>query len=90
MNPAARESVRLALDQSGTPDDALGRRLIAASTSAYFPPEAPESDICMLCGLEGWGCVCDPCPQREATIPEKLERGRDERLMRAERKAHGR
>ena len=85
MNPAARESVRLALDQSGTPDDALGRRLIAAATCAFSPQETPEPDICLLCGLEGWGCVCDPCPPRETSSAAEIERGRGERLTRAER-----
>lgn len=86
MNPAERESVRLALDQSGTPEDALGRKLIGtAATCAYFPPERPEPDICLLCGLEGWGCLCDPCEPTKPPTPRQLERGRDERLMRAER-----
>jgi len=86
VSPADRESLRIALDRSGTPDDALGRKLIAsAPTSAYFPPERPETDICLACGLEGWGCVCDPCAPTEAPTPEQLERARDERLTRAER-----
>ena len=61
MGPAQRESVRLVLDQSDTPADALGRKLIATSSCAYYPPERPEVDICPVCGLEGWGCTCEPC-----------------------------
>jgi hypothetical protein len=87
MNPADRESVRIALDQTQTPDDALGRKLIGAATCAYFPPERPEIDICLVCGLEGWGCVCDPCAAREEPTAEQLEFARESRLTRAERKA---
>ncbi|HEX3852191.1 MAG TPA: hypothetical protein VHW01_14575 [Polyangiaceae bacterium] len=85
MNAADREVVRIVLDQSDTPDDALGRKLVAASTGAYYPPERPEIDICLVCGLEGWGCVCDPCAPREEPTAEQLERARETRLMRAER-----
>jgi len=85
VNPAERESVRAMLDQTGTPDDALGRRLIAAANGAYYPPELPESDVCLLCGLEGWGCVCDPCAPCEAPSSEQLGRARESRLTRAER-----
>ena len=88
MEPAHRESVRIVLDQSDTPDDALGRKLIAAaSIGAYYPPERPEIDVCLVCGLEGWGCVCDPCAPSEAPTAEQVENGRESRLTRAELKA---
>jgi hypothetical protein len=87
VSPADRESVRAVLDQSDTPDDALGRKLIAAASCAYYPPERPEIDICLACGFEGWGCICDPCAPREEPTPERLELARESRMMRAERKA---
>jgi len=50
----------------------------------YWPPERPESDICLLCGLEGWACACDPCVSREQPTGEDLERARRSRLTSAE------
>jgi len=87
MEPSHRESVRIVLDQSDTPDDALGRKLIATATCVYYPPERPEIDICLVCGLEGWGCVCDPCAPHDEPTAEHLELARESRLTRAERKA---
>ena len=53
--------------------------------TGYFPPERAEVDVCLLCGLEGWSCICDPArPQHKATDAE-LERAREARLTRAER-----
>ncbi|MET0791962.1 MAG: hypothetical protein ABW061_10615, partial [Polyangiaceae bacterium] len=42
---ALRARAREALDQAGTLDAALGRKLIAAANCAYFPPAHPEIDI---------------------------------------------
>ena len=50
----------------------------------YWPPEHPESDICLLCGLEGWSCICDPCAAGEPTGAE-IEQARESRLTRSER-----
>jgi len=51
---------------------------------AYFPPETPEIDVCLACGLVGWSCVCDPsrpaCKRTEA----RLQRARRARLTVAE------
>lgn len=52
---------------------------------AYFPPERPEIDACVFCGLEGWACICNPLKPRLAVDAAELERARDERLTRAER-----
>jgi hypothetical protein len=87
VNPAHRESVRIALDQTKTPDDALERKQIGGATCAYYPPERPEIDVCLVCGLEGWGCVCDPCAPRDEPTAEQIELARESRLTRAERKA---
>lgn len=85
MSPGRRESLRALLDETGTPDHALARKLIAAPpTCAYYPPDRPEVDVCLVCGLEGWGCVCDPCAPREEPTAEQLDLARESRLTRAE------
>lgn len=49
-----------------------------------FGPVAGAND-CDRCGLEIWGCVCDPArPYRQPT-PEEIELAREERLSRLER-----
>ena len=76
MSPARRESLRALLDETRTPEHAHARKLLASA--AYWPPEQPEIDACLLCGLEGFGCVCDP------TAPSDVERQRRTRLTRSE------
>ena len=52
--------------------------------TGFCPPEHREPDLCLLCGLEAWGCICDPArPHRTPTTAE-LERAREARLTRAE------
>jgi hypothetical protein len=47
----------------------------------YMPPERIEPDVCVLCGLESFACVCPPAvPQNGAD----LERARQSRLSTAE------
>jgi hypothetical protein len=54
------------------------------SGAEYFPPERVEPDVCLLCGFEGWSCVCDPEAAAVVRTTEDLERGRRARLTRAE------
>ena len=51
---------------------------------AYFPSEQTEIDVCLLCGLEGWSCICSPTAHREHTEDEVAE-SRETRLTCAER-----
>lgn len=76
MSPATRESIRVALDLTGTPDHALARRLLARDTN-------PLADVCVLCAREWTACLCSQ-PETPRSKPD-LERGRRERLVRAER-----
>jgi hypothetical protein len=52
----------------------------------YFPPERIEPDVCVLCGLESFACMCSP--PAPATTAE-LERARQSRLSTAELKNEG-
>jgi len=52
--------------------------------TGYWPPEKVESDVCLLCGLEGWGCVCDPARPRRKPSDAEVEAARRSRMTRAE------
>lgn len=41
--------------------------------TGYVVPERPEPDICMLCGLEGWACLCNPLHPHRPPIPAERE-----------------
>lgn len=48
-------------------------------------PRDPAADECQRCGLEWWGCICDPSrPNRQPTEAE-IHAAREARLVRAER-----
>lgn len=51
---------------------------------AYWPPEKPEADVCLSCGCEGWGCVCDPTSPLHGPRESAIERARRSRLTMAE------
>jgi hypothetical protein len=51
---------------------------------AYSPTDEPETDVCLSCGLESWGCVCDPSRPLHGPQESDLERARRARLSRAE------
>lgn len=58
-------------------------------TAQDLDTPAPGADECQRCGLEVWGCVCDPSrPHRQPTAAE-IEQARSERLTRAERTGTG-
>lgn len=46
-----------------------------------FPPERLEPDVCVLCGLESYACVCPP---PAPTTQAELELARRSRLSTAE------
>jgi hypothetical protein len=54
--------------------------------TGYFPGP-PEQDVCLLCGLETWSCICSPLRPNHKATPAELEQARAERLTRAEREA---
>lgn len=54
------------------------------STSFVLAEDKPEADICLMCGLEGWGCICDPTRPRRRATEADLEQARRTRLTRAE------
>ncbi|MES1178959.1 MAG: hypothetical protein ABUL62_31880 [Myxococcales bacterium] len=51
------------------------------SSSPYMPPERVEPDVCVLCGLESYACVC-PAPAQ--TTQAEIELARRSRLSTAE------
>jgi len=51
---------------------------------AYFPPERPEIDVCLLCGFEGWACICNPLKPHQRATQADIERARESRLTCAE------
>jgi hypothetical protein len=82
VTPAERERVRAVLDQSRTPPDAYARTLLA--TAACFPPEHSETDVCLLCDLEGWSCICSPTAHG-VRAEDEIDEARETRLTCAER-----
>jgi len=51
------------------------------SNAKHYPPERIEPDVCVLCGLESYACVCPPATPQSAA---KLELARQSRLSTAE------
>ncbi|MEO8905515.1 MAG: hypothetical protein ABI488_23610 [Polyangiaceae bacterium] len=86
MKPAERESVRAVLDQTRTPDNALARRLLARPVFEFDLDNPLRVDDCERCGSVHWrDCICDPSLQRGTPTDAEIEKGRAERLTRAER-----
>jgi hypothetical protein len=84
---AQRESLRIKLDQAGTPDDAPARRMLARADPvfAYDLDHRLRVDNCEVCGAIHWrDCVCDPSAPRAAPTPAQIDRSRALRLVRAE------
>jgi hypothetical protein len=72
MSPARRESLRSLFDETGTPDHALGRKLL-------------RLDNCQACGAIHWrDCCCESTELRAEPTPVAVERSRGLRLVRAE------
>ena len=44
-----------------------------------------EAEICELCALESWACVCSPIAREHRPTDAELQQARTERLTRAER-----
>jgi len=58
--------------------------VVTMKNQAYFPPERPEIDVCLLCGFEGWACICNPLKPHQRATQADIERARESRLTCAE------
>ena len=44
------------------------------------------ADECQRCGLEWWGCICDPARPRRQPTQAEIQVAREARLVRSERR----